>query len=520
MVAPFEKLQERWAKHRKRLEREIRVLVVDDDPAAQRELEQALHRSRIANRTVDTSDRVLDLVEREHYSLVLLADHYPEMDGLELVRKLKKLSPDVDVAISSGAPTVATLSAAFAYRVLDIFAKPLPGSRDLGLRLQQAIQRNVDRRMRNYAVQQFKEELKQLDPVTRKTTTQQLERRLSGFKRWIGDFNKVLVSEDQDPEMRRLAEDLLVSNLYVETADIREEAMVRIAERGIHLLIMKVGQREGEDVPLLIDEVHLADPLVEQILVTERPEITAAQAALQRDVASYLSWPPADTQALVVQACEILESSRNDRLMDNLLATLFWETQRATDSSPEKEFDAFCDLVGLDRAVSLDEWLGEPDAEESGVAFLGEMLDDILEREQEEEQEEHEERSTLPGLTPSEDQGSDRRAFVRVVENQFVRFRGIGAATNLLAYLGDISEGGLFIRTPHLQPRGTKLEVDVNVEYEGDGYLIRCHAEVAWLAQTDRQSLHGQGFGVKFIDPPSDVLILLQRVVHSRTLKR
>jgi hypothetical protein len=270
----------------------------------------------------------------------------------------------------------------------------------------------------------------------------------------------------------------------------------------------------------LIEEVHLADPLVEQILVTERPEITAAQAALQRDVASYLSWPPADAQTLVFQACEILESSRNDRLMDNLLATLFWETQRATDSSPETEFDAFCDLVGLDRAVSLDEWLGEPSSDESGVAYLGEMLDDILDREQEEvkKREELEERSTLPGL--SSNQGHERRAFVRVVENQFVRFRGIGASTSLLAYLGDISEGGLFIRTPYLQPRGAKLEVDVNVEYEGDGYLIRCQAEVAWLAQSEEHSPHGQGFGVKFVDPPSDVVILLQRVVHSRTLRK
>jgi hypothetical protein len=63
-------------------------------------------------------------------------------------------------------------------------------------------------------------------------------------------------------------------------------------------------------------------------------------------------------------------------------------------------------------------------------------------------------------------------------------------------------------------PRGTSLEIDVNVEHEGQGYLIRCQGVVAWVAQETSQSPYGLGFGVRFVEAPGDVRVLLQRVVR------
>ena len=111
---------------------------------------------------------------------------------------------------------------------------------------------------------------------------------------------------------------------------------------------------------------------------------------------------------------------------------------------------------------------------------------------------------------------AERREHARVLESQFVRFRREGASTSRLATIGDLSEGGIFIRTTALLRSGTELEVDFNAQYGGNAYLVRCHAEVAWVARDERSTNMGPGFGVRFVDPPEDVVGLLKNIVHNR----
>lgn len=517
LVASFDNLQIQWTKYRSRLEREIRILVVEDDAGVRKVLDRLLYRNRISSRAIDNAAHVLDLVKREHYSLVLVADHFPQLKRMELVQQLHLAFPEVDVVISSPTPTLELLQQAFLFGILDVISTPLRQPQRVGERLKDAVRRNVDRRMRTYALRQLREELKRFDGELRMRTTTQLEQRLAGLKRWMGAFNAVLVVEGQDRDLRFLGENLLVAGLRVETADRFADALKRLAEGPIHLLVLEAPA--GSEPARLLESVREVDPSVELMIVSRRPDAVQVSEALHRRVAAYLPWPPDTPDQPIPMVHQILRRSRADRLMDNLLAALFWETQSATAASPEENFEAFRELVGMCRLPMSTE-IHQPSAEAADAAdamdYLEQVLDHILNPDAE-----------LPQLRTAEDQGQaadevaadegqERRAFVRVMENQFVRFRKLDRTTNTVAYLGDLSEGGIFIRTAELLTQGTPVEVDVNVEHEGQGYLVRCKGEVAWVARTGQRSPLGTGFGVRFIDPPGDVMILLQRVVHTR----
>jgi len=516
VVVPFEDLQQQWTKHRKRLEREIRVLVVDDDPVIRKELDALLYRARISSRTVQSADRVLDLIQRDHYSLVLIADHFPQMKGLELVQQLKAAYPAVDVVVSSWDPPMDLIDEAFHYQLPDVIEKPLLEPEEVAQRLKAAVVRNVDRRMRTYALQQLRELLKQFDDELRQRCTAQLEQRLTGLKRWMGAFNQVLVVEEQDADLRYLSENLLVSGFRVETADSMEDALRRLdgsapGADSVQLVILSA-PKDGLQLPRLQAAINQTDPLVDLMLVTKQPDPVEGIEALQERIAGYVPWPPETPERQVPQVQQIFNRNRAERLMDNLLAALFWETQSVTTSSPGENFDAFRELVAMRRVP-----MGSASRETGGdaseaVDYLEQVLDHILHPDDEPLSQDAVDDEGAE--QPPEEEGQERRAFVRVMENQFVRFRLLGAPTSKVAYLGDLSEGGIFVRTRELLPQGQQLEVDVNVEHERQGYLVRCKGVVAWVAKTKKQSFLGPGFGVKFIDPPGDVMILLQRVVQ------
>ncbi len=524
-MVPFEDLHKQWTKYRKRLEREIRVLVVDDDPVIRKELDALLYRARISSRTVQSADRVLDLVRRDHYSLVLIADHFPQMKNLELVQQLKAAYPSVDIVVSSWDPPMDLINKAFHYELPDVIEKPLLEPEEAAQRLKAAVVRNVDRRMRTYALQQLRELLKQFDADLQQRTTAQLEQRLTGLKRWMGSFNLVLVVEEQDSDLRYLSENLLVSGFRVETADHLEDALRRLSdsspgEDSVQLVIFGA-PKDGLQLQRLLSSISKADPLVDLMLVTKNPDPVEGIEALQERIAGYVPWPPESPEHQVPQVQQIFNRGRAERLMDNLLAALFWETQSVTSSSPSENFEAFRELVAMRRvpmgsASQVDSASQDAAADASeAMEYLEQVLDHILHPGEEPLTQE-------PGddeasEEPEEEEGQERRAFLRVVENQFVRFRSQAAPTSKVAYLGDLSEGGVFIRTGELLPQGKLLEVDVNVEHERQGYLVRCKGEVAWVAKTKKQSFLGPGFGVKFIDPPGDVMILLQRVVQTHS---
>lgn len=80
----------------------FRVLVVDDDPlqlrAAARLLRSLGHSGALAHRGAVA----LDLLKQQTFDLLLLDLRMPDMDGVELLRRLRPLWPRLPVVLVSG----------------------------------------------------------------------------------------------------------------------------------------------------------------------------------------------------------------------------------------------------------------------------------------------------------------------------------------------------------------------------------------------------------------------------------
>ena len=507
-VPKLDNLQKEWTKYRARLEREIRVLVVHDDPRVREELDQLLFRCRISSRTVESLTHLEELVARDHYSLVLVAGHLPQMEGLALAQTLRDELSEVDLLPMVEEVTVDLARLCIEHGVLEVVNLPVGKGTSSGARIQTAVRRNVDRRMRAYVLRQLREELARVDEDTRQQVTDALERRLDRFKRWIGAFDRVLVEEGNHSELRRLSESLLVAGMNVEATEVPDETQVRVERGGLHITV--VGWPPGStDLARRVEELRWTDPLVELVLAVAEPTPGEALAALRNGVGLYEPWPPEDHEQVVDRICALQHRSRRARLLDALLAALFWESRGVLDreASVKEGYATFRELSGMERELPA---AAATDMDADPTFALDEVLDNI---------EAVSPPASAPGVAPAQRpvvDGHERRAHRRVAENQFVRFRTDEAATSILGYVGDISEGGLFVRTPRLQAPGVQLMVDVNLEYEGLGYLVRCRGEVAWVARDAEQVAYGPGFGVRFLDPPDDVAVLLQRIVRSR----
>src|SRR5215472_534894 len=100
------------------------VLVVDDEQRIRSSLRGIL--SDEGFRVVDTGDApgVMDLIHRESPALVLLDVWMPDIDGIELLRRIKAERPAVPVIMISGHANIQSAVAATRLGAVDFIQKP------------------------------------------------------------------------------------------------------------------------------------------------------------------------------------------------------------------------------------------------------------------------------------------------------------------------------------------------------------------------------------------------------------
>jgi len=101
-----------------------RILAVDDEPVILDSFRKILVLAGYNVDTVESGPEALGLVQRNDYDFVFTDLKMPGMDGVEVVKGVKHLRPDVDVAVITGYATIETAVETMKYGASDYVQKP------------------------------------------------------------------------------------------------------------------------------------------------------------------------------------------------------------------------------------------------------------------------------------------------------------------------------------------------------------------------------------------------------------
>lgn len=101
-----------------------RILAVDDEPVVLDSFRKILVLAGFSVDTVERGPEALGLVQRHDYDFVFTDLKMPGMDGVEVVKAVKHLRPDVDVAVITGYATIESAVETMKHGAVDYVQKP------------------------------------------------------------------------------------------------------------------------------------------------------------------------------------------------------------------------------------------------------------------------------------------------------------------------------------------------------------------------------------------------------------
>ncbi|MCB2183239.1 MAG: response regulator [Desulfobulbaceae bacterium] len=102
-----------------------RVLIVDDSKSVLSVLSEAFKESPFQVITTDSPLRAYEIIEKEPVDIVISDIEMPDMNGLDLLKKIKAHNGMIKVIIITGYITVNNTLNAFRYGAEDLFFKPV-----------------------------------------------------------------------------------------------------------------------------------------------------------------------------------------------------------------------------------------------------------------------------------------------------------------------------------------------------------------------------------------------------------
>jgi len=88
------------------MDRNTRILIVDDDENIRKVLTTILEDEGYDVETADTAKTAIEKTERKTYNIALIDIRLPDMEGIELLTKMKATTPRLRKIIVTGYPTM------------------------------------------------------------------------------------------------------------------------------------------------------------------------------------------------------------------------------------------------------------------------------------------------------------------------------------------------------------------------------------------------------------------------------
>jgi len=106
------------------VKKRLNILVVDDDVAIRELFERILKKEEYTVFTADNGKEALELVNRKRPDLVILDLKMPGMNGIEILRQIKRIDENIEVIMITGYGTMKTARIAMRLGAYDYITKP------------------------------------------------------------------------------------------------------------------------------------------------------------------------------------------------------------------------------------------------------------------------------------------------------------------------------------------------------------------------------------------------------------
>ncbi|NUO18421.1 sigma-54-dependent Fis family transcriptional regulator [bacterium] len=102
-----------------------KILLVDDEPGLSAYLEEVVREEGFRVRKVQSATEALAALEEEAFQLIITDLRMPEMDGLELLRRVRERDPQLGVIVMTAFASLETAVEALRLGAMDYITKPL-----------------------------------------------------------------------------------------------------------------------------------------------------------------------------------------------------------------------------------------------------------------------------------------------------------------------------------------------------------------------------------------------------------
>jgi len=88
------------------MDKTARILIVDDDENIRKVLATILEDEGYKVESVDTAKKAIERTKRKFYNLALIDIRLPDMEGIELLTRMKRMTPKMRKLVITGYPTL------------------------------------------------------------------------------------------------------------------------------------------------------------------------------------------------------------------------------------------------------------------------------------------------------------------------------------------------------------------------------------------------------------------------------
>ena len=262
------------------METKGRVLVIDDEPGIRMGCQRALSSQDYFVETAASGEEGLEKIEQEGYDLVLLDIMMPGIGGMETLKRIPQIDPNLVCVVITGYATVELAVQAIKQGAYDFITKPFDAD-TLLLAVEQGMEKHqlslqaqrlaeMEARARELAYQ--KEELERLDRI-KSTFTLTVAHELRAPVAAIQSYLRLILDGYIPPDKQRH---------YLERAERRALAQLDLITDLLDLAHLQDPDRKIETEPVQLVQV------LEEVLDTMAARAGEKQIEVESDIASEL----------------------------------------------------------------------------------------------------------------------------------------------------------------------------------------------------------------------------------------